>query len=445
MSAVITHVTSDDELATTIEGLECLQLQGLFHLNAGNLRRAWLSFRRGLNIAQLMCLDKDFMKARKGLDSSSIKVGKQMWHQVVMSDRYVSLLMGLPCGAGDECFGPEEKLNGVIEDVDLIFERRLSLIAGHVSNRNQAEPAQIFSQTQVIDEEMDRLAKEMPQSWWNVPRLDGKSRSRGVARQFNRLTTQMWYHQLVTLLHLPFMLRAATEYRYEYNRHTCLTASREILSLYIALRNANNTQLMCRVVDFAAFIAAVVIALASIHIAQLNEGIQFQQHNEDMALLQEIIISMESLAESSEREFVAKQSVAVLRALLKVNDPSKTFSGNLRLTVPYFGTISIARLVPIQNVSLINSVPTIQSIPSRNMIAAQQHDLAVSDQFINAEHLHGDPTVPSLQYIPVVSFISSQFRSLDPALSMDNWDWQEEDTLLFDSLLSSDIGGFDSF
>ncbi len=99
------------------------------------------------------------MKARKGLDSVSIKAGKQMWHHVIMTDIHVSLLRGLPCGPGDDCFGPEEKINGTGEDVNLIFERRLSPVDGYISKRNRAEPTRIFSLTQVIDEDMDRLLR----------------------------------------------------------------------------------------------------------------------------------------------------------------------------------------------------------------------------------------------------------------------------------------------
>lgn len=56
---VITNtVTSDDELMGNLEGLECLILAGGFQINVGNLRRAWLSFRRALNIAQLMGLHR---------------------------------------------------------------------------------------------------------------------------------------------------------------------------------------------------------------------------------------------------------------------------------------------------------------------------------------------------------------------------------------------------
>lgn len=56
---IITNiVTSDDELVGNVEGLECLILLGGFQINVGNLRRAWLSFRRALNIAQLMGLHR---------------------------------------------------------------------------------------------------------------------------------------------------------------------------------------------------------------------------------------------------------------------------------------------------------------------------------------------------------------------------------------------------
>ena len=40
MSTVQSLVTSDDEMVATTEGLECLILQGLYHINAGNPRRA---------------------------------------------------------------------------------------------------------------------------------------------------------------------------------------------------------------------------------------------------------------------------------------------------------------------------------------------------------------------------------------------------------------------
>jgi hypothetical protein len=81
MTTVQALVTSDDEMVSTIEGLECLVLQGLYHINAGNPRRAWLTFRRALNLGQLMGINR-----KKG---SKIRGGREIWFQAVRADRYL--------------------------------------------------------------------------------------------------------------------------------------------------------------------------------------------------------------------------------------------------------------------------------------------------------------------------------------------------------------------
>lgn len=110
MSTVQSLVTSDEEMVSTTEGLECLILQGSFHINAGNPRRAWLTLRRALNLGQLMGIHR-----KKG---STIPGGREMWFHAVQADRYLvstsftisilghslilwfsvqGLLLGLPC------------------------------------------------------------------------------------------------------------------------------------------------------------------------------------------------------------------------------------------------------------------------------------------------------------------------------------------------------------
>lgn len=73
-------VTSDDELVATLHGLECLILMGMFHINAGNVRRAWLAFRRALNIAQLMGCHK--------VDATMVGA-REIWLQITQADRYL--------------------------------------------------------------------------------------------------------------------------------------------------------------------------------------------------------------------------------------------------------------------------------------------------------------------------------------------------------------------
>jgi hypothetical protein len=80
ISTVQSLITSDDELVSTVEGLECLLLQGIYHINGGNPKRAWLSFRRAGSIGQLMGIDK--------IDNS-IRGGSERWYQIVQEDRYL--------------------------------------------------------------------------------------------------------------------------------------------------------------------------------------------------------------------------------------------------------------------------------------------------------------------------------------------------------------------
>lgn len=50
----INLVCTNEELLGTTEGIECIILEGLFQYSCGNMRRAWLAFRRALMAGQLM-------------------------------------------------------------------------------------------------------------------------------------------------------------------------------------------------------------------------------------------------------------------------------------------------------------------------------------------------------------------------------------------------------
>jgi hypothetical protein len=52
------NVASDDELTGSIEGVECLALLGMHAVNAGNLRRSWLLFRKAITVGQLLGLHR---------------------------------------------------------------------------------------------------------------------------------------------------------------------------------------------------------------------------------------------------------------------------------------------------------------------------------------------------------------------------------------------------
>lgn len=80
MSNVQTLITADDELVSSMEGLDCLVLQGVHHMNNGNPRRAWLTFRRALNVCQLIGIHKT---------SNKLPGGRGLWQQIIQADRYL--------------------------------------------------------------------------------------------------------------------------------------------------------------------------------------------------------------------------------------------------------------------------------------------------------------------------------------------------------------------
>jgi hypothetical protein len=80
---VTAAVTSDDELTGSIEGIECLILQTVYQINAGNLRRSWLLFRRAISVAQLMGLHRVSLKTSQDMPDSKETRRYDLWYQIM--------------------------------------------------------------------------------------------------------------------------------------------------------------------------------------------------------------------------------------------------------------------------------------------------------------------------------------------------------------------------
>jgi hypothetical protein len=421
ISTVQTLITSDDDLVASMEGLECLILQGLFHINAGNPRRSWLTFRRALNIAQLMGLHKK---------DTPVPGGRMMWFQIVQFDRYFGLLLSLPCGGADDGFEPGENFQNPEMDKDILFSRTLCHITASIIERNANENLQAYAATQEIEESLEQLARNMPASWWVVPASLTGHRTQSAAEAFDRLLNQIWFFQLEAFLHIPFMLRASAERRFEYSKFSCLKASRELIHRYLALRTSENNSFRCQTVDFGALIATVTLLLSLLELPLANESVEVKEQKEsDRALVRTVITSMEELSMDG-KDAVAKKCVSVMKTLLSADSPAGPNGGHLRLTIPYFGTINIARPPedPAQQESgLFNSMQT-PAVP-------QGQQQAIPDW----QGLHYQPQ--NQVHAPVISFTSSQFSAHLSHHQIEDWGLQEADTLFFDSLLETDLEG----
>ncbi|KAM3074304.1 hypothetical protein ACMFMF_006320 [Clarireedia jacksonii] len=452
ISTVSGLVTSDDEIVSTINGLECLTLQGLFHTNAGNLRRAWLTFRRAMNIAQLMGLHK-----RQNLDEHrSSQGGRHLWDSILQAERYIGLLLGMPAGTANIVIEPHETFNNPNIDHDLLFCRRLVNLAGGIMERNQNEYIHAFASTQDLDEQLENIGRAMPPSWWAVPAyLDTSDKSAAAAAQYDRTMSQIWYFQLQSFLHLPFMIRAATERRFEYSRFTCLKSSRETIYRYLVMRRSGTKSFCCKVIDFAAFTGCVTLLLALLEPPQPGSHVVEveKQKAADRELVGTVVTSMEEYAAQS-KDVMAKQSADVIKALLAVNMSTNAVA-NIRLTIPYFGTISIARTTPSSTTHSDQLSSSTTPIHSTNLSSTCPDSTQSHNQTPDARQLEQPWSIfnaregnssniysPPPTHPPIVSFKSSQFPPVGPEKQqIQDWGEMDADTMFFDSLLNTDLEG----
>lgn len=76
---------------------------------------------------------------------------------------------------------------------------------------------------------------------------------------------QVWHFELATLLHLPFMLRAADDRRYEHSRVSCLNASRSLIRRWLAIRESHETFYFSNLIEFEVFTATTTLLLGLLH------------------------------------------------------------------------------------------------------------------------------------------------------------------------------------
>lgn len=91
--------TSQDDLIASLEVVECLMTEAMFHNNARNLRRAWLTHRRAIATAQLLGLrHASPMSLPKALDPATFPRldPSHTWSRLIITHRYLSLILDLP-------------------------------------------------------------------------------------------------------------------------------------------------------------------------------------------------------------------------------------------------------------------------------------------------------------------------------------------------------------
>lgn len=384
-------VTSDDELVSSLEGIECIMIEEMYHNNAGNLRRAWVTHRRAMTIAQMLGLHRGAAPPPVLLDvrDRGRIDPEHMWYRLIISDRYLSLILGLPQGSPENPFASPQALESctALERLE-----RMEPIAGGLILQRNVSGLHDATKTQEIDKLLQETAALMPPRWWLAPCVAALVGNNGEAlQQTIRLMNQFTHYHLLAQLHLPYLLRSLDGRKYEHSKATAVMASREILTRFVSFRGSVSAAAYCRGIDLLAFIASTVISLAHIGArlpAQFKESdcgdtlfMLAHQRLSDRALLEHTLQCISKMAESGE-DVVACKIFNILERLLDIEDnatkdksktttisseadePESQYDDNasgvghlLRIHIPYFGTIKIddstmSRSVGLEQASL---------------------------------------------------------------------------------------------
>ncbi|KAL4937873.1 hypothetical protein BDV06DRAFT_215556 [Aspergillus oleicola] len=362
---VIKLVTTNDELITSVEAIECIMLEVMYQNYVGNLHLAWLAIRRATAAAQVLGLHRPsnpplsrfILPATRAVFNAD-----HLCFRLVQMDHYLSLMLGLPQIPHEGRLTAPKDLQqcGPIDRL----ERLHCAVSARIVQRSNTD-INDPSNTLEVDRLLINVSAEMPPKWWMIPSFADDAE---LVSDTMRIMVHFTHYHLLTRLHLPYMLRSSADHRYDHSKITAVNSSREIISRYILFRSTNPANFYCRGCDFLAFVATTVVCLAHItsHSERPGIGSFFStlahSRPSDRGMMERISEIIASMAQQSSSDAIAPKLTHVIRHLLEVeanaangtiysttstNGDGGEIDGNLshegkalHIHIPYFGTIN---------------------------------------------------------------------------------------------------------
>ncbi|CAI7570618.1 unnamed protein product [Penicillium glandicola] len=329
-------IVRDDDFAATLPGIECQMLLQRVHLTDGRLRKAWLVIRRAIEFAHLAGMHLSTKVPRPG--DSLYERRLKIWCSLATSDRFMSLILGLPYGITDQFFLPqmEQRLSSNLSAPEE-YVLRIGIITGHMVDRNQDPSKMTLAATLRLDQELQDSWESMPSHFQAAEPCQGEKREHYI----ERVPLQFMLKLLRALLHLPLMLQSPHEHQFRPCHTIAIQSAREGLILYKVLRSTIKPYL-CKMIDFMAFTLCLLLI---IHLQGYSDEIpdhSEEQDEQDWDMVKKVIEILRQAA-TEPGGSVAAESANILGAIYDTKDFKRDWSSisSCKITVPYFGTITV--------------------------------------------------------------------------------------------------------
>ncbi|KAI0024206.1 hypothetical protein F4780DRAFT_768873 [Xylariomycetidae sp. FL0641] len=340
-------VVPNDELVGSVEGLEMLVLLSMYHANVGNLRKSWLTLRQALAVAQLMGLDQGRGRPLKSVDPMSDPCTRTaahfLWFRINFFDRYLPLILGVAAGNDDASILDHE--NAATDTPEERLEKQHTVIAGCLIRRNRGNDGLSYETTLSIDRALEQAAEGMGEAFSNRELCGPRASPAELAKTMSRVMTQINHHNLLTLLHLPYMLRCPRESRWERSRKTCAESSRQVLGRFLDFRALNPTPFACRHVDYAALTATMTLILGYLHpSSRASDTLTTCIREADTALVCKTRDKLHEMGKVNDDRLSCETAEIIARLLPLIHGDIQSGQGasdTVTLDIPYLGTLNI--------------------------------------------------------------------------------------------------------
>ena len=433
------YVTSQDRLVASLDGLDSLVLEATYHLNAGNSYHGWLTCRRALGMANRLELCPSTERPKVGAVKEKEWKSTLLWFRLVYIERLLSLMLGLPTTVvGDGMFTTATQATGEVPQGKL--DRMHNLIIGRILARDQkmilgrrncsaAELWDGWKETEDIDCDLRRAKRLLPIQWWAEPLPPDGPPDRKMLDDATRILSHIHHFYLVIFAHLPFVAPsvdpfdgvaveslapvAARQPNYVYSRFTAAHASYELISRFIVFQDFKFAPLCGRGGEAKIVTAALTLLLA--HICSHGQGrANMLEHRRsgDLDMVERAIARLEAHGRLQD-DSISCTCAAMLRRLVEVENEAsdgipidcrwtherpgaqlhlreslamKEMEQQLKILVPYFGTITVVR-VGIQGLSTLHDGIEISSGERSPLFGSLDQQVAVDDWQFDVNYL----------------------------------------------------------
>lgn len=347
-------VVFDDDVASSLPGIQCLVLLARYYCNRGNLQKGWHMCRRALEYSISKRLNRPLFEGHDaGLPDDHRRREHATWQAICFLDRYLSMVLGLPHSAQDmlpSSLGGSEPT----QTQPALFQTSITSVMSQIIDRNQKSlgDSDLSTLTMKIDRELEIIMR-------HDTNTEQVSESR-IQDAYEHLEAYILKRFVRTLLHLPLMLKSLGRKEkgaFQYSYDTARESSRQALIAYKCIRDGLQLDpYLCTMLDFQAFAMTVLLILHLLGKFPSDGQPSAIQDEQDLEIITEVSNIFRRASGDRRQNTIAKQAVTVIGLLLRfrhsaegesMSCPRTNSQGGqscqVKISLPCFGEITISK------------------------------------------------------------------------------------------------------